>query len=136
MAESMKSLFRRGMISEKQVGRMSKPAILKKTTSQSSKMADFNSKRKDEGSKDRGEVPPNEINHPTNQRLKTVGKVSKGGAVGKGGQPTSRAIDQDQNPKFPAGATIKGGKRQVGVKGPAGKSSGPQYGGPNSRAAG
>jgi hypothetical protein len=137
MAESMNSLFRRGMISEKQMGRMEKPAILRQTKpGVPTKMAKFEHKRKDEGSKDRGEIPPTEINHPTNQRLGKIGTVSKGGQVGKGAQPTVNAINQDQTPKFPAGDRIKANRRQVGVKGHGGKSSGPEYGGPSSRADG
>src|ERR1700730_4547151 len=129
MSESMNSLYRRGAISSKQMGRMAKPAILNKTTVQASKMAHFNSKKgkRDQGGiKDRGEVPTNEINHPTNQKTGSPGSVSKGGGVHKGGQPTVDAIDQAQNPKFPGGAAVRSNKRQGGVKGPAGRPSGPQ----------
>jgi hypothetical protein len=143
MSESMESMYRRGVISRKQMGRMAKPAILNKTTSQASKMAAFDGKgRKDEGGvRDRGEVPTTEINHPTNQKRGKVGAVSKGGGVGKGGQPSARAIDQDQTPKFPAGGTVKKNAKPVGRRGLGGasaglRSSGPHYGGPSSRANG
>lgn len=136
MGESMDSLYRRGQISGKQMGRMGKPAILNKTKPQASKMAPFDDKagRNDQGAgRERAEVPVNEINHPTNQGGKTG--VSKGGSVGKSGQPSANAINEDQGPEFPRGGTVKGanGKRQVGVKGPPGKSGGPEYGGPSSR---
>jgi hypothetical protein len=142
MSESMKSLYRRGMISGKQMGRMAKPAILAKTKpGVPTKMADFDGKagKRDQGGvRDRGEVPGNEINHPTNQAKKPVGTVSKGGGVNKGGQPTARAIDQDQKPSFPKGALVSGKEagRKVGVGGPKGKSAPSQYGGPSSRAYG
>jgi hypothetical protein len=143
MSESMKSLYRRGAISSKQMGRLAKPAILNKTTAQASKMAAFDGKgRKDEGGvRDRGEVPTTEINHPTNQRRGSVGTVTRGGGVGKGGQPSAGHIEQDQRPKFPAGATVKKNARPVGRQGLGGtsaglRSSGPQYGGPSSRANG
>lgn len=140
MGESMKSLYLRGAISGKQMGRMGgKPAILKQTRAQPSKMADFNGKggKRDQGGvRDKGEVPGNEIDHPTNQRT-VKGMPSKGGQARGGTEPKAGQINQaaQQKPKFPAGATVAGknGKRQVGVKGPAGKSSGPQYGGPSSR---
>ena len=38
MSESMKSLYRRGAISSKQMGRLAKPAILNKTTAQASEL--------------------------------------------------------------------------------------------------
>ena len=145
MAESMSSLFRRGAISSKQMDRMAKPAILNKTKVQPSKMADFDSKKgkRDQGGvRDRGEVPVNEINHKTNQKpgtpSKGAGLPSKGARVNRSGQPDVDHIDQQQGPKFPAGAKISAGhgKRQVGIRGHSGKSSGPQYGGPSSRANG
>lgn len=148
MAESMSSLFRRGAISSKQMGRMAKPAILNKTRPQKSKMAKFNDKRgkRDQGGvRDRGEVPGNELNHPTNQRAGSPatasGLPSKGARVNKTAQARIGSINADQSPKFPAGATVKKNTRPVGRTGlggssPALRSSGPQYGGPSSRANG
>src|SRR3984893_4574981 len=99
MSESMNSLYRRGAISSKQMGRMAKPAILNKTTVQASKMAHFNSKKgkRDQGGiKDRGEVPTNEINHPTNQKTGSPGWAGglppKGACLNRGGQRTGGAI--------------------------------------------
>jgi hypothetical protein len=146
MGESMESLYRRGAISGKQMERMGKPAVLKKTKSGvPTKMAAFDGRKKDEGGvRDRGEVPKNEINHPTNQRAGSprtaAGLPSRGGQARGGTEPKVGQIDQgaQQRPKFPAGAKVSAahGKRQVGVVGPKGKSSGPQYGGPSSRANG
>jgi len=96
MSESMNSLYRRGAISSKQMGRMAKPAILNKTTVQASKMAHFNSKKgkRDQGGiKDRGEVPTNEINHPTNQKTGSpglAGGLPSKGAHRAGAQPPIR----------------------------------------------
>jgi len=164
MGESMTSLYRRGAISGKQMRKMGghrepdaddrggrsdgdadnrgsggKPAILRRTTSQRGRMADFDDKggKRDQGGvRDRGEVPGNEINHSTNQRMGPM--PSKGARVNKGGQPTVRAIDEAQTPKFPSGATVKKNSRPVGRQGLGGtspglRSSGPQYGGPSSR---
>lgn len=65
-------------------------------------------------------------------------KKAKPGKVkpkAKAAAPTADEIDQaaEQRPAFPKGGkpSAKNGKRQVGVKGPAGK-EGPQYGGPSS----
>lgn len=142
MGESLKSLFRRGAISSKTMGKMSKPAILNKTTAQPSKMAAFDGKKKDEGKahgKGHASYSVDEINEKGVQdKGGRFGTPSKGAQVGKGGQPTVDAINQAQGPKFPAGAKVSSahGKRVVGIKGHKGKSSGPEYGGPNSRANG
>jgi hypothetical protein len=149
----MKSLYRRGAISGNQMRKMGghrepdaddrrnggKPAILRKTTSQRGRMTDFDGKagKRDQGGvRDRGAVPGNEINHPTNQRAGAM--PSRGARVNKGGQPSVRHIDEDQNPKFPSGASVKKNARPVGRQGLGGtspglRSSGPQYGGPSSR---
>ena len=146
MAESMDSLFRRGAISSKQMGRMSKPAILRKTKPGiPSKLANFDERTKDEGrAHGRGirEVSVDEINESAVQdRGGRVGTPTKGGRAGVERTAAKTAHIDDgalQRPAFPAGAKVSGknGKRQVGIKGPAGKSSGPQYGGPSSRANG
>src|ERR1700730_5740720 len=85
MSESMNSLYRRGAISSKQMGRMAKPGIFSKK-----------GKRDQGGIKDRGEVPTNEINHPTNQKTGSPGLAgglpSKGARINRGGQRTGGAI--------------------------------------------
>ena len=140
MAESMSSLYRRGAISGRQMRKMGghrepdaddrgsggKPAILRRTTAQSSRMSES------------GHVPSvkTQINDPAFQRAGSM--PSKGARVNKGGQPSVRHIDEDQNPKFPSGASVKKNARPVGRQGLGGtspglRSSGPEYGGPSSR---
>lgn len=137
MSESMKSLYRRGAISSKQMGRMAKPAILSKTTAQPSKMANFGDKSKvDAHNPRRGPSVATGKTIDKNQR--TGPMPSRGGRVNKGGQPHVDAIDEAQTPKFPAGATVKKNTRPVGRQGLGGtspglRSSGPEYGGPSSR---
>lgn len=142
MAESMESMFRRGMISKKQMGRMAKPAILKKTRAQKTKMAGFDSKKgvRDQGGvKDRGEVPVNEINHPTNQRAgrpALAGGLPSKGAQTRGNKagPGPNSIDQSTGKKWPgAGSSVKKSARRVGVKGGVVPSAPSQYGGPSNR---
>ena len=142
MGESMESMFRRGGISPKVMKRMAKPAILKKTRPQKSKMADFDSKRglRDQGgTKDRGEVPTNEINNKTNQRagrpalaggLPTKAAQTRGNKAG----PSSAAINESTGKKWPGvGSGIKKSARRVGVKGGVTPSAPSQYGGPSNR---
>jgi len=129
MGESMTSLYRRGAISGKQMGKMAgggRPAILNKTRAQSSRMAQS------------GHVPSikTHINDPALQR--TGAMPSRGARVNKGGQPSAGHIEEDQNPKFPSGARVKKNARPVGRQGLGGtspglRSSGPEYGGPSSR---
>lgn len=91
MGESIDSLMRRGMISEKQ------------------------------GAKFGGA-----------KKAKT--KPGKGKNVAPGADEIDQAAEQQ--PAFPKKGSVpsaKNGKRQVGVKGGVGKSSGSKYGGPNSR---
>lgn len=143
MAESMESLHRRGMISQKQMARMSKSAILKKTKhGVPSKMAIFSDKSSSgTGTGLRGEVPTNEINHRTNQKTGTPARAgglpSRGGQARGGTAPRVDSIDQGslQRPKFPPGASVKGayGKKQVGVRGGVKPSAPSQYGGPSNR---
>jgi hypothetical protein len=146
MAESMESLFRRGMISPKALGKLaakSKPKILNQTRVQNSRMADFDDNSKDEGAnRDRGARSVAGSRHiDTKQDLGTParasGRPSRGGFVRDQMQVNTDEIDDanNQRPAFPKGAKVKAanGARQVGVKGPPGKSSGPEYGGPSSR---
>jgi hypothetical protein len=140
MAESMQSLARRGLISPRQLKRHFQTG--KDVTGVPTKMAAFDDMTKDEGSVHQtAEVPANEINHPTNQKKKKVGTVSKGGGAGREGQVNGDEIDasQNQKPNFPAhGTRLEAGeaRRRVGVAQSntgSNRSSGGQYGGPSSR---
>lgn len=154
MSESMKSLYRRGAISGKQMRKMgghkepdrddrggrsdhdadNRP---RRTTAQPSKMANFGDKSKvDAHNPRRGPSATTGKTIDKNQR--TGPMPSRGGRVNKGGQPHVDAIDEAQTPKFPAGATVKKNTRPVGRQGLGGtspglRSSGPEYGGPSSR---
>src|SRR5258708_19515329 len=95
MAESMESLFRRGMISPKALGKLaakssSKPKILNETRVQNSRMADFDGKSKDEGTnRDRGERSVAGSRHiDTKQDLGTRARAS--------GRPTRGGFVNDQ----------------------------------------
>jgi hypothetical protein len=152
MAESMKSLFRRGAISAKQMGRMSKPAILSQTRAQKAKMAAFDGKgMRDEGqAHGRGvpEVSIDEINERAVQDkgggFGTAGRrgpPTKAGRAGAERQPQDGQIDDGamQKPNWPKAGTRVSGKeagRKVGITGGKGKSAPSQYGGPSSRAYG
>jgi hypothetical protein len=140
MAESMQSLARRGLISPRQLKRRFQTG--KDGSGVPTKMAAFEDRTKDEGSVHQtGEVPANEINHPTNQRKKKVGTVSKGGGVGREGQVDGSEIEaaEQQKPNFPKhGTKLEAGetRRRVGVAQSntgSNRSSGGQYGGPSSR---
>ena len=141
MSESMHSLYRRGMISSKQMGRMEKPAILKQTKNGvPTKMAKFEQKSKDEGKKDGrgiGAMSVDEINEPDAQdQGGKYGTPSKGGRVGKPAQVETNEIGERsmQKPSFPReGRTVKANKRPVGVQGGTTKSTGNSYGAPNNR---
>jgi hypothetical protein len=137
MGESMESLYRRGAISTKQMGRMAG------TRAQPSKMASMGDKSKVDAHQPRRGAPVAtgktiDKNQGTGTPAKAGGLPSKGARVNKGGQPHVDAIDENQTPKFPAGATVKKNSRPVGRQGLGGtspglRSSGPQYGGPSSR---
>jgi hypothetical protein len=147
MAESMSSLYRRGAISSKQMGRMSKPAILKKTKSGvPTNLEPFDGKqgKRDQGGVGRGNsgiVRTHEIDHKQNQKLGSPatasGLPSKGGQARGGTVPSDDNIDDRkmQKPDFPAGAKIKGAnaKRVVGRTGGTKPSAPSQYGGPPNR---
>jgi hypothetical protein len=140
MAESIESLFRRGQISGRQLKRRFQTG--RDGAGVPTKMADFDDPTKDEGSvHQRGEIPGNEIEHPTNQARKRFGRVSRGGDVNASGNPKANQINQAdyQRPSFPArGSRLEPGeaRRRVGVAQSntgSNQSSGPLYGGPNSR---
>lgn len=141
MSESADSLYRRGMISERQGKRL---GVVKGTKAENSRMAEFDGKegvRDQGGNKDRGHAlgSRNHINQASNTRANSsvVKQPSKGGFVkNKGKAPDSDEINQgtSQRPNFPAGDKIKrragGAPRRVAAKA---QPSGPEYGGPNSR---
>ena len=147
MAESMESLFRRGAISSKQMGRMAKPAILKKTKpGVPAKMAKFDGKSKDEGKAHGKGIPEMSIDQINERAVQDTGgsfgmggrrgPPSKGGRAGaerqfKGGQINDSAM---QKPAFPKGGKMKANGKRVGVKGGV-KPTAPQsrYGDPPSR---
>jgi hypothetical protein len=140
MAESMRSLFRRGMISPRSMSKLTRNFRSGRDgAGVPTKMTDFDDETKDEGAiRQTGEVPDDEINHPTNQKKKKVGAVSKGGGAGREKQVEADQIDDMQRPAFPHGGRFDSGeaRRRVGVAGPSGganSSSGGLYGGPNSR---
>jgi hypothetical protein len=121
-----------------------KPKILSETKVQASKMANFDDKsgRNDQGgTRDKGakvaSVRHIDIRQDLGSPARASGRPSKGGFVPDQMQVHSDEIDDadNQTPAFPKAAKVKAanGARQVGVKGPPGKSSGPAYGGPNSR---
>ena len=126
MAQSRRSLMRSGLISPKASAKL---AVLKKTRAQKSKMATFDHTFRDEGrTQQRAEVPNREIDHPTNQRDRARSLPSKGGSVGRIGMPKTAHIDREQGPKFPAGGSVRAGKKTVGVRGGV-QQAGPIYGG-------
>jgi hypothetical protein len=143
MGESMSSLYRRGAISTRQLGRAAKPAILRKTSAQRSKMSDFDDKSKvDTKNPTRGTSAATgktiDKNQGTGTPANAGGLPSKGARVNKTAQAGVGTINADQTPKFPAGGTVKKNSRPVGRHGLGGttpglRSSGPEYGGPSSR---
>jgi hypothetical protein len=142
MAESMQSLFRRGLISPRSMSKLTRNFRTgRDDAGVPTEMTDFNDETKDEGSiHQTGEVPDDEINHPTNQKKKKIGQVSKGGGAGREEQLEADHIDDArmQQPTFPHGGKFHPGeaRRRVGVAGPArgaNGSAGVLYGGPNSR---
>ena len=116
MGEAATSLFRRGLISQKQAGKL---GILKQTKSGvPTKMADFDGRSKDEGgTRDKG-APEASTRHIDKRQdmgspARASGAPSSGGSVGKGatGQPVRRRQLDDaatQKPDFPAGSGKRG----------------------------
>src|SRR5258708_37911257 len=111
----------------------SKLAVLRGTRPQKSKMAAFNKSEKDEGSAHKkAEIPNREINHPTNQKKKGIGTVSKGGGIGKAESQVGRGeIDQQNKKTWPYGGRASAGNPATGntrMKGPVAKTGGPYCG--------
>jgi hypothetical protein len=149
MAESMDSLFRRGLISPKAMEKLgkrrsAKPKSLSATRVQPAGMADFDDRR---GVRDQGGVRDSGARVAGSRHIDSAqdlgsparasGRPSKGGFVRDQMQAHSDEIDDpdNQTPAFPNVARVRAtnGARQVGVMGPPARSSGPQYGGPSSR---
>jgi hypothetical protein len=135
MAESMRALARRGLVSSKGV----QNAINNSTKVQKSKMAPFHGRQKDEGEAHglgHAIARVDEINSKLTQadRAKsapsTKGRASapQGGHVGASQTPTRYQIDKfprGQGKTFPAGGKVSAkGKKSVGVKGPPAKRTG------------
>jgi hypothetical protein len=124
MAESLEKMMRSGAISAKHALKIGRSGTWahgpKGTKSQKGLMAPFESKDTrmgDERTPPRGasHATRNHINGPDQKMFTPPGTISKGGRVGRGGQPTRNQIDQEQGPKFPAGATVKArGRHGVG----------------------
>lgn len=136
MAESVKSMMRQGLISARHANRIGNLGVWahgpKGTKAHASKMADFMDKSKvDEHVPSEGYIEESHINDKTHQKFGA--KVSKGGAVNRGGQPTVKHIDREQGPKFPPGGKAKARKWTHRGMGAPTRPSGPQYGGPSGR---
>ena len=136
MPRSASSLMRAGAISAKALN-----STLAKTRAQKTRMANFDSRQRDEGDKENDGVV--RIDHIDNKEFQRVGsretasgKPSRGGQARGGTEPRRDQIDQApmQRKKFPAGHRMKGkGNKSgpaghVGVKGGV-VQSGPEYGG-------
>lgn len=147
MAESADSMFRQGLISEREFKRLGAKSAATKaargTKVQPSKMAEFDNKegRRDQGGvRDRGDrlAGNGHINRMRNPKGDSAiaKRPSKRALAGREHQPGTDEIDESDNqkPAFPRGDRMKR-RGRVGVSAP-GKSSGPQYGGPSSRADG
>jgi hypothetical protein len=135
MAMSTSAMMRSGLVSAKAAAKF-KPAVLKQTRVQPSKMATFNHTGKDEGRVNgKGTLATRgQINSSATQRDRAHSLPSTGGAVGKYGQVNRKEIDTSdmQAPRFPAGTgTDHPRSNKTGntrMKGPIPK-SGAAYGG-------
>lgn len=137
---SLNALMRSGAVSHKTAGKWQVPSKIKGTSSQPSKMANFDHSQRDEASKDsHGAVPIDHkgghINAAQFQRDKARSMPSKGGAVNAKYVPGRRAINQfpeGQHKTFPKGASYEGGPSaktgNTRMKGPIPRSGG-YYGG-------
>lgn len=144
MAESVESLFRRGMISPRAGKRAGVLKAVNGTKHERSKMADFEEKsgmRDQGGVRDRGDglAGTDHINRKANTRAGSpiASKPSKGGQAGAEAQPGTDEINEGRNqrPDFPR----EGSRPKKQAMGTPKRSrggvtqSGPQYGDPNSR---
>lgn len=111
-----------------------KLAVLRGTRSQKGKMTKFDHKQRDEGElHNTGLAEDTEINESVHQKKGTVGRVSKGGGIGKAeSQMKRRAIDDPANKKtWPRGGDVSASNPKTGNTRMKGKidRSGPLYGG-------
>jgi hypothetical protein len=133
-------MFRQGLISERSARKI---GVLKGTRAQGAHMEPFDNKagRTDQGGvRDRGVPAAGRSAIDKNQREGSpiAGRPSRGGRVNRTGQPRVDHIDREQGPAFPKGASAKRGNgKGLGAR-TRGRivDSGPEYGGPNSRADG
>lgn len=108
MAASIDGLLRHGVVSAKAMNRQ-----LEKTTSQPSRMADFDDRGRDEGARQRPSGPEGyqsrQINNERMQRERSAiagPPTTRKGAKQRRGQPTREHIDREQGPKFPSGSEL------------------------------
>jgi hypothetical protein len=134
--------MRLGQISASAGAKHFSNATLRATKVQPSKMAPFEHKDKDEGSKGRGHVGPDSIDTKALQKDRVGSMPSKGGAVNAHQIPKRGQIDSfpaKQHEKFPKGTHTHraAAKPKINTRVKAKiQPSGPLLGGPNSRADG
>lgn len=128
-------MFRAGQISSKEWARLHPNEHGGGKGSQKSKMAEFESKEKDEGGRSqKGHKAGSSRHIDRHQEMGRPahggGKPSHGGAVnGSHKSPSSRAINEVQKPLFPSSA----GRTGKAVSGGTTNPSKPLYGGPPNR---
>ena len=130
-------MLRDGSISNKAWGK-ARLSVLRGTKSQPSKMANFDSKEKNEGGA-RGVIKAKHNNDSMTQgtRREHMGAERMGGKQRKG-QPRHHHINRAQGPLNPSGTgqtgrSTKEASDNTAMKGARVQPSGPLYGGPNSR---
>lgn len=108
MAANIDALLRHGTVSTRAMNRQ-----LAKTTSQASKMADFDADDRDEGARGRPSGPSGYRNrHLNNKRAQRAHSAIAGppgerlGAKQRKGQPSVAHIDREQGPKDPPQADL------------------------------
>lgn len=108
MARNIDALLRHGVVSTKAMNRQ-----LAKTTSQASKMVDFDADDRDEGARGRPSGPDGyRSRHINNGRAQKAHSPIAGppserkGAKQRRGQPTVAHIDREQGPKFPGASDL------------------------------
>lgn len=113
MAANIDGLLRHGTVSTKAMNRQ-----LAKTTSQASKMAEFDDRATDEGARRRPSGPEGfkdrHINNARTQREHSPiasAPTSRKGAKQRRGQPTREHIDREQGPKFPGQGDMHASER-------------------------
>lgn len=114
MAANIDGLLRHGTVSTKAMNR-----VLSKTTSEPSKMADFDARDRDEGARGRPSGPSGfKGRHIQNKRTQRAHSPIAGppserkGAKQRRGQPTVDHIDREQGPKHPRESTLHPGEER------------------------